>query len=380
MFNRRSDQVMKLVAASLSITLIFGLAGVSRAATDEDAQKIIRQHLHQLLPADQIGAIAVAIRMDGRTVFFDSGLADVAKKRPVTSDSLFNLASISKVFDATLLALLAKQGEINLDDPVADYVTELQRGGDIRRVTLGQLATHTAGLNLPPDGTFTLPQFMRYLNRWTANKAQQPGKEFIYSHASYMLLHLALERRFGTPYPKLLEERLLNRIVLPSTTLPMAGVAFRGELPAELRSHAVQGYSDKGNPIGKQGDQQSLYHWRGTGQMYSSTRDLAAFLAANLGERDDPELRAAIEFTHAGVFRLTPRVTQALAWELRKGDFTIVDKYGGMNNSSVYIGIIPSKKTGIAILLNRGGQDVEKVGRQIMVKIAGLTWVDEEDE
>src|SRR4030095_6455388 len=100
--------------------------------------------------------------MDGRTVFFDSGLTDVAKKRPVTSDSLFNLASISKVFDATLLAFLAKQGEINLDDPVSDYVTELQRRGDIRRVTLGQLATHTAGLNLPPDGTFTRPQFIRY--------------------------------------------------------------------------------------------------------------------------------------------------------------------------------------------------------------------------
>jgi len=169
-FNRRSDQVMKLVAASLSITLIFGLAGVSRAATDEDAHKIIRQHLHQLLPADQIGGITVAIRMDGRTVFFDSGLANVAKKLPVTSDSLFNLASISKVFDATLLALLAKQGEISFDDPVADYVTELQRGGDIRRVTLGQLATHTAGLNLPPEGTFTLPKFIRYLNRWTADR------------------------------------------------------------------------------------------------------------------------------------------------------------------------------------------------------------------
>ena len=77
---------------------------------------------------------------------------------------------------------------------------------------------------------------------------------------------------------------------------------------------------------------------------------------------------------------MTPRVTQALAWELRKSHFTIVDKYGGMNNSSVYIGMIPSKKAGIAILLNRGGQDVEKVGRQIMAKIAGLTWVDEEDE
>jgi len=279
-----------------------------------------------------------------------------------------------------LLALLIKQGEVKLDDPVAGYVTELQQGGDIRRVTLGQLATHTAGLDLPPDRSFTQPQFIRYLNRWKAAKSREPGKQYFYSHASYMLLHLALERRFGMPYQKLLEERLLSRLGLPSTTLPMPGATFRGEFPEELRSRAVQGYSDKGNPIGKQGDQQGYYHWSGTGQMYSSPRDLAAFIAANLGELDDRELHAAMEFTHQAVAPLTQRVAQALAWETREGGFTIVDKYGGMNNASIYVGMIPSRKIGIAIVGNRGGPETEKVGRQIMVKIAGLTWVDEEDE
>ena len=67
------------------------------------------------------------------------------------SDSLFNLASLGKVFDATLLALAIRRGELNFDDPVDRYVTELQQGGDIRNVTLGQLATHTSGLLLPQD-------------------------------------------------------------------------------------------------------------------------------------------------------------------------------------------------------------------------------------
>ena len=54
--------------------------------------------------------------------------------------------SVGKVFATTLLAQAVKQGELSLDDPVAKYVTELQRGGDIRRITLGQLASHTSGL------------------------------------------------------------------------------------------------------------------------------------------------------------------------------------------------------------------------------------------
>jgi beta-lactamase class C len=55
------------------------------------------------------------------------------------------------VFEATLLAQAVRNGHLRLDDPVAKYVVELQQGGDIRQVTLGQLATHTSGLLLPQD-------------------------------------------------------------------------------------------------------------------------------------------------------------------------------------------------------------------------------------
>ncbi len=95
------------------------------------------------------GGVAVAVHVDGRTLFMNFG--DAAPGRPVTSDSLFNLASIGKVFVSTLLAQAVKQGDVALDDPVAKYVTELQRGGDIKRVTLGQLASHTSGLTSTPQ-------------------------------------------------------------------------------------------------------------------------------------------------------------------------------------------------------------------------------------
>jgi hypothetical protein len=61
------------------------------------------------------------------------------------------LDGVGKVFVTTLLAQAVKQGELSLDDPVAKYVTELQRGGDIRQITLGQLASHTSGLPRVPQ-------------------------------------------------------------------------------------------------------------------------------------------------------------------------------------------------------------------------------------
>jgi beta-lactamase class C len=58
----------------------------------------------------------------------------------------------------------------------------------------------------------------------------------------------------------------------------------RGALDPVLKKRAVQGFGEDGKPIGEPGDVQGYYLWPGTAQMFSSARDLAVFLAANLGE------------------------------------------------------------------------------------------------
>ena len=83
---------------------------------------------------------------------------------------------------------------------------------------------------------------------------------------------------------------------------------------------AVQGYDEDGAPIGGPGDQQGYHHWPGTSQMYSSPRDMAVFLAANLGVMAvERSLREAMDVTHRGVFTIGPRNLQALAWEIDAG-------------------------------------------------------------
>src|SRR5258705_7883271 len=128
---------------------------------------------------------------------------------------------------------------------------------------------------------------------------------------------------------------------------------------------AVQGYGEDGEPIGAPGNQQSYYEFPGTGQMFSSARDLAVLLAANLGEVPlDPELSAAMQLTQRGVFRIDSRHTQALAWEVTNfGGPTIVDKPGGIDNASAYVGMVPDQRLGIVILVNRGSRNPHEVAR-----------------
>jgi beta-lactamase class C len=352
---------MRFLAALLITICLASPASASRDVADAEVQQVVAQEVGKVLRPDGIGA---AVR---------------AGRRPITSDSLFNLASVSKVFDATLLSLLVRQGEVRLDDSVTKYIAELASGGDIHQVTLGQLVSFTSGFSLPqdqppwPEAHYTLPKFLRYLRNWKIDEAHERGKQYIYSHAGFMLLHLALERRFGMPYGKLLEQRLLRRLDLSSTTLPLRGANSVARLPPPLLQRAVQGYSGIGKPIGKPGNMQGYYHWPGTGQMFSSARDMAAFLTAQLGEApDDPFLHEAIELSHrevAGSDR-EPHIRQALAWEVHHVAHTIVDKNGGLNNITTYIGMIPEKRIGAVILVNRGNLNGRDVGHPILLRLA----------
>jgi beta-lactamase class C len=106
--------------------------------------------------------------------------------------------------------------------------------------------------------------------------------------------------------------------------------------------------------------------------MFSSARDLATLLAANLGERPiDPALQRAMQFTQRAAFQVDARNAQAMAWEVEDHDgIVVVDKPGGLNNSSTYIGIVPAQKLGVVILINRGNQHPHEFGRRFLVALA----------
>jgi beta-lactamase class C len=201
------------IRTNVVITTATGaLLAACSAYAQVNVEQIVTQKVQPILPKNgEGGGVAIAVRMDGKTSFFNYGIADDAQNRRVTADSIFNLGSVGKVFATTLLAQAVKQGELSLDDPVAKYVTELQRGGDIRRITLGQLASHTSGLPRVPQqyetwhrGRYTWPDFVRFLNSWKAGPNHEPGQQYLYSNAAMVLLRVALERRFNTRFAALM--------------------------------------------------------------------------------------------------------------------------------------------------------------------------------
>ena len=361
-----------MIVKNIVIPTVIGvLLAADPPRAQQNVEQIVAQKVQPILPENgKGGGVAVAVRMNGTTSFFNYGFANNTQNRRVTEDSIFNLGSVGKLFATTSLAEAVRQGQLSLDDPVAKYVTDLQRGGDIRRVTLGQLASHTSGLPRVPQqyehwhrGNYTWPDFVRFLNSWKADPKHEPGQQYLYSNAAMVLLRVALERRFNTRFAGLMHERITGPLGMTSTALP---------LPRNLLGRAVQGYGQMGKPIGKPGEESGTFKWPGAGQIYSSARDMATFLAANMDELPDHRpMENAMALAQQPVFTVNPHFKQGLAWQdVSAGNFTIIDKNGGLPNTSTYIGFAPQQKLGVVILVNRGKQHATGIGRQILHALA----------
>src|ERR1700730_4956166 len=92
---------MRTALIAMAAVLMAGLNGTCAAMSDADLERLIIREIAPMV--DEVGGAAIAVRMDGRTKFFNYGLAERANERPVTSDPLFQGASIREGFQATLL-------------------------------------------------------------------------------------------------------------------------------------------------------------------------------------------------------------------------------------------------------------------------------------
>ncbi|MEV6595527.1 serine hydrolase domain-containing protein [Actinoplanes sp. NPDC051346] len=183
--------------------------------------------LARLLPRDEPGCSA-AVGVEGRVVWAGArGTADLASGTALNTDSVFDIASVSKQFTATAVLLLAQDGKLALTDSVATHLTGLPAWA--RRVTVGDLMRHTSGI---PDYTALLLAAGHTLEeRTTQRQAVKaigtapksrfgPVGEFAYSNSNYVLLAEIVEAASGRALPAFLAARVFQPLDLPMAMDP----------------------------------------------------------------------------------------------------------------------------------------------------------------
>jgi CubicO group peptidase (beta-lactamase class C family) len=175
---------------------------------------------------------SAAVGIDGKPVWTGvRGVADLATGNAITSNTVFDIASVSKQFTATAILLLVEAGQLTLEDSLSKHVPGLP--GWAASVTVAQLMHHTSGI---PDYTGLLQA--QYSERTTQDQALQaleavpelefpPGAKFEYSNSNYLLLGEIAHQVSGKPLPQLLTAEIFRPLGLAMVLDPVGHVSHK---------------------------------------------------------------------------------------------------------------------------------------------------------
>ena len=180
---------------------------------------------------------SAAVSVHGAVVWAGArGIANLASGEPLTVETRFDIASVSKQFTATAILLLQREGRLALSDPIGNHISGLPRWA--KSITLDQLMHHTSHV----------PDYWRKLGEWgfgfstpatqadalraiAAVATLDKGSGYLYSNSNYILLAEVVQRVSGEPFAQFVTERIftplgLDMVLDPNLQAPDIAVSY----------------------------------------------------------------------------------------------------------------------------------------------------------
>ena len=244
-------------------------------ASDQDLREEIDALLKDRVAADQPG-VAVLVMVDGQIVYAQGqGLSDVETQAPITPETVFDLASVSKQMTAIAILILMEQGALQLDDPIRDYLPEWEDLDPDNPVLISHLLHHTSGIEdytgdawQGSEADFASLDLEAHLT-WVNDQEPiaAPGVEFVYNNSGYGLLALIVQRVSGQPFARFMKTEVF-------APLSMTQTLVYEQLGQTIPNQAT-GYLVDDNGDSEPSTFPSLM--TGDGNVFSSLADLARY-------------------------------------------------------------------------------------------------------
>ncbi len=202
------------------------VAKPEEAGMDPAKLAAIKPAMEELLKQKRAAGVVTLVVRDGKIVYSDAaGMADIEKKKAMTPDAIFWIASMTKSLTATAVMILVDDGKLTLDEPASKWLPELAKvkvgkdGALSRAITLRDLLSHTSGIadpaRKPTDGNMPIAQYAIELLKEPFEF--QPGAKFQYGFGLTVagrIIEIAAGKSFG----QFVGERIITPLGMKDTT------------------------------------------------------------------------------------------------------------------------------------------------------------------
>lgn len=229
----------RIAIVAVALLLLQGASSQTTANLDTRVTRILEENYFATGP----GAAVLIARNGKPTLVKTFGMANVTARQPIATQSVFDLAAVSKPFTATAVLLLAGDGKLSPDDPVKKHLPDFSVPVQGRAVKISDLVHHVSGLaDYTSDdwngsqeelARLTPATHLAWINKTTPRRP--PGTMFEYNDSNYALLSLIIERVSGMTFAEFAKARVFARAGMTSTlvydrlglTVPNAVVGYR---------------------------------------------------------------------------------------------------------------------------------------------------------
>ena len=269
-----------VVAASILV-----VCGDSTTSDDLDPEERVDQAIEELvaMPGGPPGAIVVVQRGSDRSVHA-AGVAEIGAEAEPDVEDHMRIASVSKAFSGATALSIVDEGELSLDDTIAERLPDLPAAWG--EVTLRQMLNHTSGL---PDFSeseawqdalrASLEEAPPPSDLWTYVADEPlnfpPGTQYRYSNTDNVGIALMIEQATGQDYADALAEHVLEPLGLDETSLP-SGTEIPEPFIHGYEVDAEGGYEEYSNVVA------AAWSWS-SGGMVSTPADLNDFIRGYVG-------------------------------------------------------------------------------------------------
>ena len=316
----------------------------------------------------------ILIQSNSKIIFQKSyGLANFAFKIPNTPDTKYKVASITKAFTVVLIMQLYEAGKIDLEKTINAYLPDYTGNGG-NRVTIINLLNMTSGLHNMDEGSSLdsvlkngIPQYQRpytsdqILAKYCSDPlVKEPGKEFDYNNADYIILGKIIENISGKSFEKNLQEKILQPLQMQNTgMLSQRNIIdnladtyfFREDLNTLVNDLPVY-----------------IENWYAAGAMYSTTTDILKFSDALFGMKLLKQESLNRMFT-PGHDEYGYGVWVHKDYEINHKMFTIVKRPGAIMGAQTMLFHIIENGSTIIILSNTGTTSLDDFAAEIAKQI-----------